>query len=129
MTGSHFTCPDGYHNDDHYTTIIDIMTIAYAALSDPIIMKYAGLDRDDVRYASGHKNFWKNSNKLIDQESPYFYEHAIGIKTGTTEEAGCCLVSCAAFSTKMVLAGVFGAKTNNERFTDSRTLLVVGMSR
>ena len=27
LTGSHFTCPDGYHDDDHYTTIIDIMTV------------------------------------------------------------------------------------------------------
>ena len=129
LTNSHFTCPDGYHDDDHYTTLIDIMTIAYAALSDPIIMKYAGLEHDDVRYASGHKNSWTNSNKLLDPDSPYFYEHAIGIKTGTTEEAGCCLVSCAAFGTKKVIAGVFGAKNNNERFKDSRNLLVIGMSR
>lgn len=127
LMNSHFTCPDGYHDDDHYTTIIDIMTVAYAALSEPIIMKYAGLAHDDVRYASGHKNSWDNSNKLIDPESPYFYENATGLKTGTTEEAGCCLISSAALGTKRVLAGVFGAGSTKDRFSDSRALLVLGM--
>ena len=129
LTGSNFTCPDGYHDDEHYTTIIDMMTIAYAALQEPIIMKYAQLASDDVRYASGHKNTWTNTNKLLDQDSQYFYENATGLKTGTTDEAGCCLISSAAFSTKKVLAGVFGAKDNKERFNDSRALLVVGINR
>ncbi len=129
LTGSNFTCPDGYHDDEHYTTIIDIMTVACAALSEPIIMKYAQLPSDNVRYASGHKNTWTNTNKLLDPDSPYFYENATGLKTGTTEEAGCCLIGSAAFSTKKVVSGVFGAKDNKERFNDSRALLVVGINR
>ena len=129
LQNSHFTCPDGYHDDGHYTTLIDIMTVAYAALSEPIIMKYAGLEHDDVRYASGHKNSWNNTNKLIDPDSPYFYENATGLKTGSTDEAGYCLISSAAFSTRSVIAGVFGCKSNKERCTDSRSLLVIGINR
>ena len=127
LKNSHFTCPDGYHDDDHYTTIIDIMTVAYAALSEPIIMKYAATQYDKVTYASGHKNTWENSNLLIDSESKYFYEYCNGLKTGTTDEAGCCLLSSAAFSTKKVIAGVFGAKNNDSRFSDSRNLLKAGI--
>lgn len=129
LRNTHFTCPDGYHDDDHYTTIIDIMTVAYAALSEPVIMKYAGLEHDDVRYASGHKNSWENTNKLIDPDSPYYYENANGLKTGSTDEAGCCLISSAALGEKKVIAGVFGAKDNKQRFTDSRSLLVIGIDR
>lgn len=129
LKNTHFTCPDGYHDDDHYTTIIDIMTVAYAALSEPIIMRYAGLVHDDVRYASGHKNSWDNTNKLIDPESIYYYENADGMKTGTTEEAGCCLISSASKNGKQVIAGVFGARDTAERFSDSRSLLVIGLSR
>lgn len=129
LKGTHFTCPDGYHDDDHYSTIIDMMTIAYACLSEPVIMKYAGTYTDDVRYASGHKNTWTNSNKLIDPDSPYFYENATGLKTGTTDEAGCCLLASAALGTKKVICGVFGAKNNKERYNDSRALLVVGINR
>ena len=129
LTGTHFTCPDGYHDDDHYTTIIDIMTIARAALDERIIMKYAATYEDDVRYASGHKNTWTNTNKLIDQDSPYFYENATGLKTGTTDEAGCCLLASAALGTKRVIAGVFGAKDNAERFSDARSLLLFGMNK
>ena len=129
LTGSHFTCPDGYHDDDHYTTPIDIMTVAYAALSEPLIMKYAATHDDDVRYASGHKNTWVNTNSLIDPESPYFYENATGLKTGTTDEAGCCLLSSAAFGSKKVIAGVFAAESNKVRFSDSRALLTAGINR
>lgn len=129
LTGSHFTCPDGYHDDDHYTTPVDIMTVACAALSEPIIMKYAATQSDDVRYASGHKNTWTNSNSLIDPSSPYYYENATGLKTGTTDEAGCCLLSSAALGSKKVVAGVFGAKNNKIRYSDSRALLVAGINR
>ena len=129
LRDTNFTCPDGYHDDDHYTTLIDIMTIARAAMSEPLIMKYAGMFKDDVRYASGHKNTWTNTNLLLDPDSKYFYENATGMKTGTTDEAGCCLIASAAIGTKKVLAGVFGAENTKTRFNDGRTLLVVGINR
>lgn len=127
LAGSHFTCPDGYHDDNHYSTLLDMMTISRYALDEPLIMKYAGLASDDVRYASGHKNTWTNSNLLLDPDSRYYYENAIGLKTGTTDEAGCCLISAAALGPKKVLAGVFGAPNTAARFNDSRSLLVAGM--
>ncbi len=129
LRDTHFTCPDGYHNDDHYTTLIDIMTVSRAAMDEPVITKYAAMASDDVRYASGHKNTWSNTNLLVVPDSKYFYENATGLKTGTTDEAGCCLVATAALGTKKVLAGVFGAEDNKTRFGDGRTLLVVGMNR
>ena len=129
LRDTHFTCPDGYHDDDHYTTLIDIMTIARAAMSEPLILKYAGMFKDDVRYASGHKNTWTNTNLLLDPDSKYFYENATGMKTGTTDEAGCCLIASAAIGTKKVLAGIFGAENTKTRFNDGRTLLVVGINR
>ena len=127
LAGSHFTCPDGYHDDDHYTTLLDIMTVSRLALDEPIIMKYAGLYDDDVKYASGHKITWTNTNLLLDKDSKYYYENAIGLKTGTTDEAGYCLVSAAALGSKKVLAGVFAAPNTGARFNDSRALLVAGM--
>ena len=129
LKNTHFTCPDGYHDDGHYTSIIDIMTVAYAALCEPLIMRYAGLEHDDVKYASGHKNEWENTNKLIDPDSAYYYEYANGMKTGTTEEAGCCLLASAVKDGKTVIAGVFAAKDNRQRYTDARSLLVIGLSR
>ena len=127
LTGSHFTCPDGYHDDDHYTTLLDIMTISRLALDEPVIMKYAGTYDDDVKYASGHKITWTNTNLLLDKDSKYYYENAIGLKTGTTDEAGYCLVSAAALGSKKMLAGVFAAPNTASRFNDSRTMLVAGM--
>ena len=127
MTNSHFTCPDGYHDNDHYTTLLDVMILAQLAEENEIIMKYAGTLSDDVTYASGHKNSWKNSNLLIDPDSEFYYQYATGIKTGTTDEAGCCVVASAAFGTKKVLVGIFGATTNAIRFNDAKALLALGI--
>ena len=131
LTGSHFTTPDGYDDPEHnhYTTLIDIMTVGYAAMNEPIIMKYAGTAEDNVRYASGHKMTWVNGNKLIVPDSKYFYENATGIKTGTTDDAGCCLISSAALGVKRMLAGVFKTSGDKMRYTDSRNLLACGLDR
>lgn len=129
LQNSHFTCPDGDHDEDHYTTIIDIMTVAKAAMAEPLIMQYARLQKDDVKYASGHTNSWENTNLLLDPSSKYYYKYAIGLKTGTTEEAGNCLISVAEKDGKTVLVGVFGAKEKDARYTDSLTLLKIGIER
>jgi D-alanyl-D-alanine carboxypeptidase (penicillin-binding protein 5/6) len=42
----------------------------------------------DIRYLY-------NTNPLLNSYSYYYYEGAIGLKTGTTDKAGCCLISSA----------------------------------
>ncbi len=37
-TGSHFTCPDGFHDDDHYVTAEDMVKIGAYAVTIPVIM-------------------------------------------------------------------------------------------
>lgn len=38
-TGTHFTVPDGYHDDDHYVTAEDMVKIAACAVKKPVIMQ------------------------------------------------------------------------------------------
>lgn len=92
---SHFVTPDGYHDDDHYTTAMDMMRIAlYASSFDAIRASYG---KSEVSYTllSGEDYYWENSNPLIDSTSACFYSYANGMKTGFTDQAGSCLVASA----------------------------------
>lgn len=123
LKDTQFTCPDGYHNDDHYTTLEDMLLIAELASENEIISKYASVVTDEVTYASGHKMTWSNTNSLIDSTSPSYYKYATGLKTGTTEEAGYCLVATAEKDGKKLIACVFGSKSGTKRFAEAKTLL------
>lgn len=123
LTGSNFTCPDGYHDDNHYTTLHDMLIISSLAVQNETILKYAKTESLSVTYASGEKNSWNNTNELIKKSSPYYYSYAIGLKTGTTTEAGKCLVSAAQKDGRTVIACVFNAEGNDDRFASSLLLL------
>ena len=122
MTGSHFRNPDGYHEIDHYTSCHDLTIIAKLALSSDVIMRYAGTVRDDVRFESGETIEWNNTNQLIDRSSNYYCDNAIGLKTGTTDAAGNCLLSAFQEKDGLYIIGVFGCKERADRFKDTRKL-------
>ena len=122
MKNSHFSNPDGYHADDHYTSLGDLTTIARLALGNPTISTYTKTYEDDVKYASGQTITWKNTNHLINPYSEYYISTAIGLKTGYTDEAGNCLMSAFRYGGRTVVVGVFGCPKGYGRFIDTTTL-------
>lgn len=97
--GTHFENPHGLPHDNHYTTAKDMFLIAQEAMKhelfvticDTIETTIPATNKSDVRGLI-------NTNGLITSASDYkgyYYEPAIGIKTGTTEAAGFCLASSA----------------------------------
>lgn len=122
MKNSHFSNPDGYHADDHYTSLGDLTIIARLALGNPTISTYTKTYEDDVKYASGQTITWKNTNHLINPYSEYYISTAIGLKTGYTDEAGNCLMSAFRYNGRTVIIGVFGCPKGYGRFADTTTL-------
>ena len=122
MKDSHFSTPDGYHSDDHYTSLGDLATIARLALGNKTISTYTKTYEDDVKYASGQTITWKNTNHLINPYSEYYISTAIGLKTGYTDEAGNCLMSAFRQGDRTVIIGVFGCPKGYGRFIDTATL-------
>ncbi len=123
LSHTHFVCPDGYHDDEHYTTLADAVDIARLALSNDLIVRYASMASDKVYYASGENITWTNTNQLIQPDSPYYCEEAIGLKTGFTDEAGYCLLAAARFGPSEVIVAVFGSDSSEARFSTAAELL------
>ena len=96
-TGTHFTNPFGIHDENHYTTARDLYKITRHAMTLPLFSKicststYYVKDDDDVPFIT--------TNWLIDpgRGGDYYYVYATGVKNGSTQEAGRCLVANAVY--------------------------------
>jgi D-alanyl-D-alanine carboxypeptidase (penicillin-binding protein 5/6) len=119
MTGSHFTNPDGYHDMDHYTCLRDLITIAKLSLKNEVIMRYTGIYSDRVGHSTGDTSVWTNTNALVNAQSQYYCENALGLKTGHTAYAGFCLLSAFEVDGEQIIIGSFACVRPEDRFIDT----------
>lgn len=99
MTGSHFVTPHGFPNDDHYITALDMSKVARELLKIDAFMEIVGTS-DYVIPATNMngERVLQNTNHLIEyyaSTADVVYEYATGMKTGTSNSAGGCLVASA----------------------------------
>lgn len=96
MEHTSFANPHGLDADNHYTTAEDLVILTKYALKNDTFKNivaqssYTLADtnkRDSITY--------QNTNLLMSKSSTYYFEPVKGIKTGTTEKAGHCLISYA----------------------------------
>ena len=121
MMNTHFVNPDGIHDPEHYTTVKDLVTLAKLCLADNTIMRTAAAVEADI-VLHEETVVWKNTNALINPESPYYCPYAIGLKTGQTEVAGSCLLSAFRKDGQILIMGVFGSASHTDRFADTLQL-------
>ncbi len=93
---THFVNPHGLFNEDHYTTAEDLYKITKWALSIPGFLDIASQDRYTIPPTN------KSDEKVLattilmqDPNSGYYTSYIRGVKTGTIDESGRCLVSTA----------------------------------
>lgn len=115
---SNFIRPDGYDSKNQYTTAEDLAFIAKEFLDCRKLKSIAGSYSISDKWISGQNVTYHNTNELINPESPYYYEPAIGLKTGKSESAGCCLVSAAKVQGDIYIGVVMGS-TEEGRWKDS----------
>lgn len=122
LIGSHFTNPDGYHDNGHYTTPADMIKIAKMSLESELIVRICSTASVDLKIEGGENLSLKNTNLLVDESSKYYRPEVIGLKTGFTSRAGYCLVAAARKDGRVIIAAVFGSESVFLRFDDVTTL-------
>lgn len=128
LVHSHFADPDGYHREDHYSCPADIGKIAQLALSNPLIARYAALEEDTVRFESGERYTWRNTNRLLNRSSDLYCPDAIGLKTGYTSSAGYCVLAAFRREGREILVGIFGGQDAVTRYSDAVSLFEAALS-
>ncbi len=113
MTGTHFVNTHGLHDDDHYTTAWDVYLMCYEAMKNETFREIVATAEYFVppTNVSEQRHFY-NTNALLSnlKYSGYVYQPAIGIKTGSTGQAGYCLASAAEQDGRTLYCVVLGAE-------------------
>lgn len=125
-TNTTFLNPDGIDKEGHLTTANDLLKIALYALEQPFIAETVATTEITTTFVSGQTKTWTNSNKLLQSDSGYTYLGACGMKTGTTDGAQNCLISCATRDGRTVLCVLLGATTDSIRYNETIELLNLG---
>jgi len=120
---THFTAPDGFHDDNHYTTVLDMLKITLYARQKPLLMESAGKSNKYATFVSGEEVSWENSNLLLHEYSDCYYMYANGLKTGMTDQSGYCVVATAERFEHDVVCIVFDSETSAIRWNDTIALL------
>lgn len=88
LENTHFTNPVGFDDDENYSTAHDLVTLARYAYSKDFIRKAAVMKSMEITSTNGKlKHKLTTTNDLLDS-----YLDVKGLKTGTTDLAGQCLI-------------------------------------
>ena len=90
---SHFANPNGLPDEDHYTSAYDLARIGRAFFSNELLCQITQMPSLHLTNSNGEL-VDANQMKLLPGKK-YAYEYIIGCKTGYTDAARSCLVSCA----------------------------------
>lgn len=126
FVNSHFVTPDGYHDEDHYMCLADMVTLGKLCIDNPVIMRISSTAIYTAK-VSGKPDglLWLNSNKMLHPKRytpSYYCAAALGLKTGYTDDAGSCLLAAFSVEDGCVLIGVFGGKERDDRYIDAMTI-------
>lgn len=96
-TGTNFVNPNGLHSDEHYTTVYDMYLIFNEAIKYDLFCEIVNTRTYTATYQSVRgsqvQKTYSTSNSFLSGEEEYPENFTlIGGKTGTTHDAGKCLV-------------------------------------
>ena len=116
-----FQNPHGLRAPSHYTTAFDLAIIARYALAYPLFSRYVSTREEKMNYEQEEMvRPLRNTNRLL-----WSFAGADGVKTGTTNEAGYCLVASASREGRRFIAVVLHSP---DRWGDCARLLEYGFN-
>ncbi|MFN9985671.1 MAG: serine hydrolase [Pirellula sp.] len=120
MRSTSFRNPHGITHPEHKSTCEDLVVLSRELMLIPLLREIVATRRHRslVKGPEGYQRrvVWNNTNRLLDRHG------YIGIKTGTTDAAGECLVSMSDHHGKTTIVVVLGASGSDARYADSRNL-------
>ena len=117
LSNTHFVTPHGLDEDEHYTTAYELAILSNYAMNNEIFSKIVGTKNYTITI-NGYPKTLTNTNELLGLLNGVY-----GIKTGFTNGANRCLVTCCKRGDMDIICVVLGADTKKYRTTDSIKLI------
>lgn len=138
-TGTNFANAHGLHEENHYSTARDLVTIALAALDNETFRQLCYTTKYEIpatNLSEARTLYTTNYLVSTDLSYKYYYDKAKGVKTGYTSAAGRCLIATAESGDLHLLSIVTGCATTDDgngeytlhSFPETKALLEYGFT-
>ena len=130
---THYVNPHGLHDPNHYSSAWDIYLVTCEAMKHELFMTACNSKSYEISATNVNKKSrtLHSTNYLISnwRALGYLYRDAQGIKTGSTDEAGHCLVSSAVRGSRTLISVVLGAERREDPDGEVRTYSFIETAR
>ncbi|MBQ8110278.1 MAG: D-alanyl-D-alanine carboxypeptidase [Clostridia bacterium] len=129
---THFANAHGYHDENHYSTALDLARITCEAVKLEAFRKIVSTASYTMTIQRGRntiENRVTNTNQLLKKESSYYYADAIGVKTGYHSMAGQCFVGAAERDGVRLVSVDLNSVGAAEKWVDTIRLFNYGFTR
>ena len=121
MKDTHYSNCTGLPAPEQYSSAKDTAILLKEILKHEIYHNYSTIWMDTLTHPSGRTTDLVNTNRLI-----RYFKGCDGGKTGSTNEAGCCLGASAKRDDMRLISVIVGAENSKTRFNESASLLNFG---
>lgn len=123
MRNSNFVNPHGLTEPNQYSTARDMAIAARAAYRNPLLRSYFRTKSYVFKYNDGRTRRIENTNKLLKR-----LDYVDGMKTGTTNASGRCLISTGTLNGRSAIVVVLKSNSANI-WSDSEKLMRWALER
>ncbi len=120
LVHSHWKNTSGLPDPENLSTASELARLAWHAMQNEAFRRYVGTRNFGCKVCGPGGHFrtlvWENTNRLLGVEG------YAGVKTGTTEAAGACLVAQCTRGEESRIVVVLGCPSSAARYADSRNL-------
>jgi D-alanyl-D-alanine carboxypeptidase (penicillin-binding protein 5/6) len=125
LKNTHFANPAGIDAEGNYSSATDLAKITREAMKYPEFREIVSEPEATISTQDREIDV-VNTNLLVVPNSGYDYGPATGVKTGTSPQAGPCLVASAESADESYIAVVLDAASDLQRFEAAQTALEYG---
>ncbi len=123
---THFVNPNGIHDKQHYTTAYDMFLISKYAMQNETFAKIVSTYKYTLSATNKYTKedrVMESTNSFLNPQSAYYNENVKGIKTGTTKQAGNCLITDSQKEGLNFITVVLGAETSDSKFSETKKMI------
>lgn len=123
MENTNYVNCTGLPAPEQYSCAKDCAIVLKKVAEYDIYHKYSTIWMDELVHPSGRKTGLVNTNRLVK-----YYDGCDGGKTGSTNEAGCCLSASAKRNGMRLISVIIGANNSQTRFNECAKLFNYGFA-
>lgn len=123
MKDTNYVNCTGLPAPEQYSSAYDSAVLLSEVVKHDLYHDYSKIWMDELTHPSGRKTGLTNTNRLVK-----YYKGCDGGKTGSTNEAGCCLSASAERGGMRLISVIVGAENSKTRFGECSSLFNYGFS-